>query len=103
LGNFPLFETARNLRDIYKQAQQNVIIVEVTMYEMNVNLYGQQNTLSFYTVLKLEVTMYEMNVNLYGQQNTFSFYTVLKFSQKKDSGLVYTENWNAVSVKSCGS
>jgi len=77
LGNFPLFETARNLRDIYKQAQQNVIIVEVTMYEMNVNLYGQQNTLSFYTVLK--------------------------FSQKKDSGLIYTENWNAVSVKSCGS
>jgi len=47
--------------------------------------------------------MYEIKVHLYGHNNTCSFYTVLKFSQKKGSGLVNSENSNAVTIKSSSS
>lgn len=47
--------------------------------------------------------MYEIKAHLYGHKNTCSFYTVLKFSQKKDSGLVNSENSLVVFVKSSGS
>ena len=41
--------------------------------------------------------MYEINIQLYGHKNTCSFYTAVKFNQKRDTGLINSENSNAVS------
>jgi hypothetical protein len=54
-------------------------------------------------VIILEVTMYGIKVHPYGHKNTCPFYTVLTFSQKNDSGLVNNKNPRVVFVKSSGS
>jgi hypothetical protein len=35
----------------HKLTQQNVIIIEVTIYEIKVHLYGHKNSCSFYTAV----------------------------------------------------